>query len=449
MDLQSLGAAVLHGVGLISLAVVIGGLLLEQFILPPNVDELAVPRRRIRRLLTTCLVVLMLTTIGDLLVRAQSMTRAALGTAIIALPEIVTRTHVGWVLTARSIGLMLAMILSLARATVLRVLFLFVALSIALTTSLAGHAADWGDLTVSTAVDWTHVVAASAWIGGLCGLAFIVLRGIRLAPPASLVVTARRFSRLAAFCLLAVVSTGIYNAWLQLETLSRLWSTTYGRVLIVKLLLVATVVWFGAVNRYVIIPRLSPDRASRGTGTRLFRVLRLVIFGPSIGTKSHDVASHFSYYVACEALLAVAVFACTGALGEVTPGRHTTFERKPTSHVTPVEARSSASASRVGTVTPPPGNAARGRAVFIGLRCFACHAVGSEVVPAPSQRGPDLTGIGRRHPGYLVESVLNPNAMIVDGPSYTDARGLSIMPDYRNKLTVGDLIDLVAYLKTL
>jgi hypothetical protein len=39
--------------------------------------------------------------------------------------------------------------------------------------------------------------------------------------------------------------------------------------------------------------------------------------------------------------------------------------------------------------------------------------------------------------------------MILDGPGYTDSRGLSIMPDYRNKLTVGDLIDLVAYLKSL
>jgi hypothetical protein len=57
--------------------------------------------------------------------------------------------------------------------------------------------------------------------------------------------------------------------------------------------------------------------------------------------------------------------------------------------------------------------------------------------------------VGRRHPGYLVESIMNPNAMIVDGPGYTDSRGLSIMSDYRNELTVGELIDLVAYLKSL
>jgi hypothetical protein len=44
---------------------------------------------------------------------------------------------------------------------------------------------------------------------------------------------------------------------------------------------------------------------------------------------------------------------------------------------------------------------------------------------------------------------MNPDAMIVDGPGYTDDRGLSIMPDYRDNLTVGEPIDLVAYLKTL
>ena len=48
-----------------------------------------------------------------------------------------------------------------------------------------------------------------------------------------------------------------------------------------------------------------------------------------------------------------------------------------------------------------------------------------------------------------MESILNPNAMVVDGPGYTDDRGLSIMPEYRHTMTVGDLVDLVSYLKSL
>jgi len=68
---------------------------------------------------------------------------------------------------------------------------------------------------------------------------------------------------------------------------------------------------------------------------------------------------------------------------------------------------------------------------------------------APTRPEPELTGIGRHDPGYLVESIMNPDAMIVDGSGYTDAQGLSVMPDYRERLTVSDLIDLVAYLKNL
>jgi len=128
------------------------------------------------------------------------------------------------------------------------------------------------------------------------------------------------------------------------------------------------------------------------------------------------------------------------------PTRHATAASL-TSHVPPVQ-RASGGAGR-GAVTPPPGAAARGRAVFVKLQCFTCHAVRGERFLAPSRPGPDLTGVGSRQAGYLLESVLNPNALIVDGPGYVDANGLSTMPDYCDRLTVAELIDLVAYSKGL
>ena len=82
------------------------------------------------------------------------------------------------------------------------------------------------------------------------------------------------------------------------------------------------------------------------------------------------------------------------------------------------------------------------------FQCFTCHAVKDDGSRVPSQPGPSLAEVGHRHPGYLLESIVNPNAMILDGPGYTDSRGLSIIRN-RNKLMVGDLIDLVAYLKSL
>jgi chemotaxis protein histidine kinase CheA len=49
----------------------------------------------------------------------------------------------------------------------------------------------------------------------------------------------------------------------------------------------------------------------------------------------------------------------------------------------------------------------------------------------------------------LLESVINPDAVIVEGPGYTGPDGRSIMPSYADRLTVAELLDLVAYLQTL
>ena len=97
----------------------------------------------------------------------------------------------------------------------------------------------------------------------------------------------------------------------------------------------------------------------------------------------------------------------------------------------------------------PPGDAARGRQVFARLECFRCHQLRGESFPTPSAAGPELTEASAHHPvGYLVESILNPNAVIVEGPGYIGSDGRSTMPDYRDELSARDLIDLVAYLQT-
>lgn len=104
--------------------------------------------------------------------------------------------------------------------------------------------------------------------------------------------------------------------------------------------------------------------------------------------------------------------------------------------------------------TVPAGDANAGRGVFAKLECYKCHEIKGEsfsrIAPAAGDAGPALTGMGGHHPAeYLAESILNPNAVIVTGPGYTGADGLSIMPDYRDSLSVKDLIDLVAYLRSL
>jgi len=101
--------------------------------------------------------------------------------------------------------------------------------------------------------------------------------------------------------------------------------------------------------------------------------------------------------------------------------------------------------------TLPPGDPAAGRQAFVDLKCYACHAMQGEQFPLKpgetATAGPELTGMGAHHPTeYLVESILNPNAVLVEGPGFIGGDGRSIMPAYAD-ITAAQLVNLIAYLK--
>jgi mono/diheme cytochrome c family protein/quinol monooxygenase YgiN len=100
-----------------------------------------------------------------------------------------------------------------------------------------------------------------------------------------------------------------------------------------------------------------------------------------------------------------------------------------------------------------PGDVQGGRQLFFEQGCHTCHVVQGADLPAvpPEQmrNGPELTGMGKHHPpGYFLESIVNPSAVVVDGPGHVDANGRSTMPAYPD-LTVAQLQDLVAFLSSL
>jgi copper resistance protein D len=449
---EVLVATIVRWGGLLALAVVVGCLVLDLLVLPPAARELAAARRRLRAWGTLAVLVLLITTAAALVMRARTMVGGDFAGLLAALPIVLTRTHFGAIWTGRAVALGLLLIVSPIPGRPLRVAGLLLSLAVALTTSLTGHAADWGDRSFAVLVDWIHAVTAAMWVGGLFGLTLAVFGDRAQWPIALLGQIARRFSRLAGYCLLAVVATGVYNVWIQVPGLTALWTTTYGGALMAKLGLAMALASIGCANRYVVLPVLSGDRR-RGTA-RWIRLGRLAIFGPH--RSSVPASARLSRFVACEALIAVAVLGCTAVLGESTPKRHA-------GHVLPAaevegapfrvkmdELHASGGVPRGWALTLPPGNAARGHEVFARLECFTCHAVSGERFPPPSKPGPSLTGVGGHHPaGYLLESILNPNAVIVEAPGYTGPDGRSTMPDYRDSLSTSDLVDLVAYLKSL
>ena len=135
--------------------------------------------------------------------------------------------------------------------------------------SISGHdAVDPGSSWKSELADWVHLSAVSLWIGGLVALAVAVWPA---APELRREVFAR-FSRFATVLVALVLAAGTYLAIVRLPAFHDLWAASYGRVLLVKLALVALVLAWGAVHRFFVRPAL----ASAGDGF-LVRVGRSVV----------------------------------------------------------------------------------------------------------------------------------------------------------------------------
>lgn len=99
----------------------------------------------------------------------------------------------------------------------------------------------------------------------------------------------------------------------------------------------------------------------------------------------------------------------------------------------------------------PPGDERAGRQAFVDLGCPSCHAVAGEPFSRvdSAARGPELSGMGSHHPpAYFAEAILNPDAVLIDGPGYVGADGHSTMPVYP-EMTAAQLADVVAYLASL
>ena len=122
-------------------------------------------------------------------------------------------------------------------------------------------------------------------------------------------------------------------------------------------------------------------------------------------------------------------------------------------HITMEELHRLGGTPRGWKFTLPAGDAARGKEVFVEAGCFKCHAVKDAGLPdagGEKRPGPELTGMGAHHPAeYLAESIVNPNAVILSGPGFTGTDGLSIMPSYADSLSVQQLLDVVAFVKSL
>jgi putative copper export protein len=315
---------------LLALVTCLGTLSCRLWVVPPPGMAVATTvltplRAALWRLLGGCLIALTVSSAGEVLGRTLTMSGLPLAMLGRTLPTVLLRTHYGRVWFVRLGALALLWVgwgVGRRRLYVpaMPALMLAGGSLLALSRSLSGHAADWGDVTFPVLMDWLHLLAGGLWGGGLLALASAVLPGALrdLAPHRTcLAAIARRFSMLASLALVVVLLTGVANARVQVGTVRALWATSYGRTLLAKLLLVGLVLLLGAVNHYLYVPLLQQWAGRRVVGGWFLRAVPTRWRTPA----GPQIAQHWRRTVGAEGLVLLGVLLCTVWLLHGPPAR--------------------------------------------------------------------------------------------------------------------------------
>jgi putative copper resistance protein D len=320
---------------LLSLAFCMGTLVCRRWVLPPLVVSGLSDERdfsgRLWLAFTISVAAMMTGSAIGLLGRSMEMSGVPWNAIASVLPKVIFSTHFGHVWLIRIMALFLWLILlktgGLCRDSRW---FLFqmlaVGLVVSMTESAAGHAADDGDFSIREIMDSLHLIAASAWGGGLFVLSCVILpkiaRSHKFAAPL-IAGVAGRFSRIAGFSIGILIITAVYNGIVNVGSVEALLLAPYGRIIAVKTYLFLLLICLGAFNRYVSVPLLWEQAGTSvtrpGTADRIaVRFFSLMLHD----LKERQAALRFKRIVRVEAFLITGVLLCAAMLRHEIPARH-------------------------------------------------------------------------------------------------------------------------------
>ncbi|MGW0389457.1 copper resistance CopC/CopD family protein [Streptomyces sp. NPDC003042] len=119
-----------------------------------------------------------------------------------------------------------------------------VAGGIAATWALSEHASTGLQPGIAMPADILHLLAVATWLGGLAALLVALHKMPDIEREA-----VQRFSKVAFVSVLVIAVTGVYQSWRQIGSWSALTGTSYGRLLLIKVGLVAVLIAIAYLSR--------------------------------------------------------------------------------------------------------------------------------------------------------------------------------------------------------
>src|SRR6185503_8147718 len=140
--------------------------------------------------------------------------------------------------------------------------------------SFSGHALD-NDQPRDLAVvaDLAHMASAAVWLGGLIAIVYAVPRAT--GDDATRRAAVARFSTAALVSVIVLGTSGIARAYTELSAVSQLWSTSYGRALLVKTAIFVPLLGLGWLNRAVLMRVFA--RVRRSARVEVLAIVGIVV----------------------------------------------------------------------------------------------------------------------------------------------------------------------------
>ncbi|HEU5229589.1 MAG TPA: copper resistance protein CopC [Ktedonobacteraceae bacterium] len=283
-----------------------------------------------RRFSLPALAILLLANMGVLLALSLSLTNGQWGQALALsnLTGLVSHGQFGTYWIMRQAVIILAIVLSgftllsrplsAAIRSILSWVNLILGLALLIAVALSGHAAAvTGNIALFAILgDWLHLLAASLWVGGMMYIATIYLPVLQQSPllerTRSLLTTLPRFSLLAITGVIIMSLTGPLNATVHMTSWDQLYTTAYGRSLVVKVLLVGGLLLTSAIHVRLFRPQLAKTYrqylSTKEDSQATAQQVKMLEMGVSAQT------TRLTNTLRWEPLLGVAVLLCTGLM---------------------------------------------------------------------------------------------------------------------------------------
>ena len=284
---------------------VIGVLLSFAFLLVDRDGKLAKPSDQLRSIGIVCGAIWVLASFMEIILTLANILGTSIGPAFdgTTLRSFITQVDLGKFLFIQFLAAVAVLTaIKFLQSTLQSVVFLGIALLGLVAPVFQSHSSSSGSHSLAIGSLVVHVTALALWVGGVIAIA--------LMKDEDRVISLPRFSQMALWAAIAVVVTGIANAWTRLN-FSSAWSTAYARIVIVKALLTAVLIGIGYINRRELVKR---EKTGWTLLSRIIVVEALVMsFAVVLGSWLSNTKPPAGKEVAFSPALAIAGFPTPGA----------------------------------------------------------------------------------------------------------------------------------------